>query len=541
MKLRIGLDLDNTLIKYDHIFSEEARIQGLVANGWTGSKKDLKNALICRSNGVAIWQALQGKVYGRCIDRAHLFPGAAFFLMSCRQRGYEVFIISHKTEYGHFDETNTPLRIVAMSWMTSHGFFQDDRFALPQDHVFFEGTRKEKVRRIAQLNLDYFVDDLEDVFTDPDFPEIKKVRFSTSIASNYSGLQCGSWSEIGDVILGPVDDDEYAVIVGSFFTEKIKSCDQMIGNGNSEVRLVESYAGKRYVLKRYTDLLSDSRPRLWTEVSACRLLEDLQRVPKVVAFDMHLNMALFEWIEGESPREVNDHDIDEALGFVSSLRVLSKNISGFTSEASEACFSGQELISQIDRKLMALCSCENTGLQMFLNEIFVPLWAEVRDWSEEKWPADNLDKRLQQSQRTLSPSDFGFHNSLKQSDGTLQFLDLEYFGWDDPVKLLADFLWHPGMTLCESHATRWLRGGFEIFHEDIGLQCRFRAAWPVFGLRWVMIILNEFHSVGWERRVHANRALESKRVQKLEEQIEKAIKICRIVRDRYKESSVFKN
>ena len=47
----------------------------------------------------------------------------------------------------------------------------------------------------------------------------------------------------------------------------------------------------------------------------------------------------------------------------------------------------------------------------------------------------------------LSPSDFGFHNSLKTKKDQIIFFDFEYFGKDDPVKLAADFLLHPGMTL----------------------------------------------------------------------------------------------
>ena len=53
---------------------------------------------------------------------------------------------------------------------------------------------------------------------------------------------------------------------------------------------------------------------------------------------------------------------------------------------------------------------------------------------------------LPQEWRSLVPSDFGFHNSLRRADGTLAFVDFEYFGWDDPVKLTADILLHPGQA-----------------------------------------------------------------------------------------------
>ena len=57
--------------------------------------------------------------------------------------------------------------------------------------------------------------------------------------------------------------------------------------------------------------------------------------------------------------------------------------------------------------------------------------------------------------RSLSPSDFGFHNALLEADGRLTFVDFEYFGWDDPVKIVADVMLHPGMGLSADHGRRF--------------------------------------------------------------------------------------
>ena len=56
-----------------------------------------------------------------------------------------------------------------------------------------------------------------------------------------------------------------------------------------------------------------------------------------------------------------------------------------------------------------------------------------------------VEAELPVEQRTLSPSDFGFHNALRRPDGRVVFLDLEYFGWDDPAKMISDFLLHPAL------------------------------------------------------------------------------------------------
>ena len=65
--------------------------------------------------------------------------------------------------------------------------------------------------------------------------------------------------------------------------------------------------------------------------------------------------------------------------------------------------------------------------------------------------------------QVFSPSDFGFHNTILEDDGDLKFLDFEYFGRDDPAKLMADFIWHPGMNLNNSQKTQWLKGIITIF------------------------------------------------------------------------------
>ncbi len=119
-------------------------------------------------------------------------------------------------------------------------------------------------------------------------------------------------------------------------------------------------------------------------------------------------------------------------------------------------------------------------------------------------PALILTAELPQEWRSLVPSDFGFHNSLRRNDGSLVFVDFEYFGWDDPVKLTADILLHPGGTLLPSATgsdSARRRRGFTAMIRHLRAGCR-----PICrcsGLRWVLILLNEFIPERWRRRVLA--------------------------------------
>jgi hypothetical protein len=113
---------------------------------------------------------------------------------------------------------------------------------------------------------------------------------------------------------------------------------------------------------------------------------------------------------------------------------------------------------------------------------------------------------LAAGQRTLSPSDFGFHNALRRPDGSLVFIDFEYFGWDDPVKLVCDFLWHPAVQLDAGERAAFLAASAATYGADPAYEARRRAYAPLIVLRWVAIVLNEFIPERWQRRVYVGQA-----------------------------------
>jgi len=49
----------------------------------------------------------------------------------------------------------------------------------------------------------------------------------------------------------------------------------------------------------------------------------------------------------------------------------------------------------------------------------------------------------------------------------------------------------------------------------------------IHGLRWSLILLNEFLKDGWQKRVYANSDLQNQQRNKLEDQLNKAKAICR--------------
>lgn len=181
--VRIGIDFDNTIICYDKVFAAVARQRGLVPESWDGMKTDVRDYLRARAGGELAWQGLQGFVYGKGIGGAEMYPGVREFLAACRKAGAGVYIVSHKTQFGHQDPDRVDLREAARGWLRSAGLIETDDAALAAGNIYFEDTLAAKVERLASLQLDIFIDDLVDVFEQPHFPKAtRSILFTQSQA-----------------------------------------------------------------------------------------------------------------------------------------------------------------------------------------------------------------------------------------------------------------------------------------------------------------------------------------------------------------------
>ncbi len=205
--MRIGIDFDNTVAGYDGVFLELAKRHGLVESAFHGGKQALRNAIRLTPDGEMAWQHLQGRVYGTCMPRASLLEGVDMFLRRCRGMGENIFIISHKTEFGHFDPERVNLRKAALDWMSARGFFSANGYGIPVENVYFEANRNEKLARIATLACTHFIDDLEEVLSDPHFPAgVTRILFAQMrLGIAAETIHCKTWREIGEVVFGERD------------------------------------------------------------------------------------------------------------------------------------------------------------------------------------------------------------------------------------------------------------------------------------------------------------------------------------------------
>jgi hypothetical protein len=81
------------------------------------------------------------------------------------------------------------------------------------------------------------------------------------------------------------------------------------------------------------------------------------------------------------------------------------------------------------------------------------------------------------------------------------------------------------MDLTESAKIKWLALTEEFFAKDLSYKTRLKFYLPLFGLRWCLIILNEFMPERLLSRVHANSITDSTCDVALNTQLEKSKKM----------------
>jgi hypothetical protein len=200
----IGIDFDNTIIRYDAVLFRLAVQRQLVPPTARPSKKYIRDQIRTLPDGDVEWQRLQAILYGPAMAEAVLADGVAEFIRNCRRRALPVYIVSHKTARSNLGGSGVNFRDAADHWMRDHGFFRDDGLGLRESDVFYEATRREKVARIVALGCTHFIDDLEETFLERTFPSgVTKILYNPhGEPVTVGGVRvCTDWDQIGAGIL----------------------------------------------------------------------------------------------------------------------------------------------------------------------------------------------------------------------------------------------------------------------------------------------------------------------------------------------------
>ena len=195
MRKSFGFDLDNTLIDYSVAVEEYCRIKTLIP---CTNIEMLREQLGKNSSSDHEWQLAQGWLYTEGLKFAQQGLGSINLCKYLIQEGYQLFIVSHKTSHTPDFCGNAPLHDLANNWIKKSAIAN---YFKETEQIYFEPTRELKVKRIRELALNYFVDDLEEVFKESEFPINTKSFLIYKSSSQNSKIKCvGNFSDIKEIL-----------------------------------------------------------------------------------------------------------------------------------------------------------------------------------------------------------------------------------------------------------------------------------------------------------------------------------------------------
>ena len=211
--------------------------------------------------------------------------------------------------------------------------------------------------------------------------------------------------------------------------------EQLAGGRNNQVFKITAVE-QRFLLKSYFVHEDDPRDRLGNECSFLRYAWDngIRCVPQPLKADKQQHAALFEFVDGEKliESDITENHIKDAIGFVLELNKYKQSDEALNLPfASEACFSIANHFNCVEQRLKRLDAiepCDSVGKDAdhFIKGQLIPCWRVVKKRTLEHFGNSDtaMSEVLDMNERCLSPSDFGFHNALRERNGRLRFLIL---------------------------------------------------------------------------------------------------------------------
>lgn len=293
------------------------------------------------------------------------------------------------------------------------------------------------------------------------------------------------------------DSERIAEALQEHLGESVLSCERLGGGTNSEVRRVTTVSGRDLVIKVYP---RDRRDRARNEHRALELLHGHGLpVPDPVFLDEARQIGAYRFTPGEPFRTeaLTASDVDHAARFMVQMVEISRQAREVELPvASDARFSVEEHFQGIAdrvRRLETVGSAAPISSEMldFMRAELIPFVAGLKEWTP---PGANGEGsgRAPASERILSASDFGFHNAIREPGGRVLFLDLEYFGWDDPAKTIADIFLQPDVPVPVALRAGFMRRVLPVLDVTPEFLDRFRRIYPLSGLKWLLVLLNVF-------------------------------------------------
>jgi len=256
----------------------------------------------------------------------------------------------------------------------------------------------------------------------------------------------------------------------------------------------------QFILKKYKSNNADVRDRQRNEYLFINYAKSIgiKEVPSILEVDRLAGITLMSYIKGVKPCQkdlIRSNFIDSANFIVRLQDGLKNGSSAYVKlpEASENSINIVNSIGEIDYridKLLASFNYLNNDLKKIMLEYVEkevgPFWRE-----EKRKIYRNLDFLNNPIDRFVSPSDFGFHNTIINNT-SMYFIDFEYSGFDDPTKLISDFRFQADYHISQD----FFKVFYDIFLKKMDFRYDFEKRLSILSnmhkIRMSLIVLNPF-------------------------------------------------
>ncbi len=429
--MRICIDIDNTILNYEPLFFEESNHIPKGIQFLSELKEYLQN------KSQEEWLKIQGLCYGKRVRDVTLFQKSKESIEKLIKNGYEVFLVSHKTKTSYCGNYSG-LQELVTNRLQELGLTS----LIDAKNIFLLESLDEKLKKINELKPQIVIDDLEKVTSSSKLDQVPlKILFSRF--SSRTSLSSFSWPQIVSLI-------ELVKSKNLFFQRSLST-------GNNSVCKFKSNDGS-FVLKCFS-----KEERYKREKVNLSLLN--QNVQILFSDDEGL-LLLTSFAEGKAPSEYNKNVFEK----LSNIFKIKSPI-----QATHRRVSIDEYLEHIENRLLSGKAHYSNFLDLHQNLL-------VRAKNAKYSPV---------YEAFCSP-DMSLDN-LIENDGHIQMIDLESSGMDDPLRSLANAVFHSRNSLEENQILEL----FSFFNDQFPgiFSNSFELVLDLVAFDWLLLEKDPFKSV----------------------------------------------
>jgi hypothetical protein len=475
-KIKLAIDLDNTIINYDDLFYKVARNKLRIPSN-IKNKENIKK-LIIKKYSEKKWTEIQSAVYSQKIFQAKIFSG---FINEIKKlsKYCEIFIVSHKTLWPIYGK-KINLHNKTKEFLKKKKISFCKNYLIKEENIFFEITQEKKIKRIERIKPDYFIDDLENILKS--IPKsINKILFNNKKNNHFEKLT--TWFQLNKFI------NKYQLYLNSLkkkYGNNVKIIKE-IKRGTNNYSLIIKISNKLFYLKIFPNEASSLKKNIkeFNFLSSLKKAKIFQ-IADPIYINLELNYSLYSFIKGTVTSKPSNKDINQCIEFIRKIQKAKSYLIKYSNQkslyATDYLRSIYSYSSNIDQRILKLkLKLNNKKIINFLLNKMLPKW----NLFKRTYKNDIKNSKIDKKEFILSPSDFTFKNTLKVKS-KIFFCDFEYSGLDHPYKLVSDFICQPDINISSKKKLYALNQfqNFITFNHKI-----FNLVLNITKFKWCLIIL----------------------------------------------------